>query len=435
MSKSYLVFRMQNILRDHLTGVAGFVFYLLALVFKSINSDKYWVKFILMSIRYSYSSAAQRSLKNKLDSDSLNFSDYLSNIAPASDALRRAIILSPPVIEGDRFQKGVMLLSFTHTFSFFLKHPQWDNLNKFYAFVLEPSWAGYADTDILAFLQKAEDCIVQASEIKDRAFINSTFPHIPCLDTGASNWVDYARFKASDDQDKVYDAIYIANMNPIKRVYAAIDAVNEIIKFKNNYKMRIICAGWGAGKISDFFSYIEGRGLQKNIILSGGMPQIKLSDEIKKAKCSILLSMKEGSNRTLFESMFVNVPVICLIENIGVNKSYINCQTGLLISQKMLPESLIFMAENFDRYNPRRWALEHISPEVTTTLLSDVIDSWFKGRVNSKLYVKVNSPEVNYQNGKQSGFEVSDLLDDSRSDEFRNISVNFFMNSRSDFIT
>jgi glycosyltransferase involved in cell wall biosynthesis len=426
MTVPYIKFLIRDLLQINLIGAVGLFFYILAVFFKLIKSKNYWLKFNLMSIRYSYLPAAQRSLKDKVDAGAVQFKNYISQSAQISDALQRAIVLSPPVFEKGLLRKGVILITFTHTFSFFLRHSQWSNLNKYYAFVLEPSWAGYADPDVLAFLQSADHCIVQASEIKDRAFINSVFPQVTCLDTGASNWVDYDKFNADVIEEKIYDSVYVANMNPIKRVYAAIDAVVLAKKLKPNYKMRIICASVGSGSISEFHDYIKRRSLQENVFLSDGMPQARLIQEVKKAKCSILLSLKEGSNRTLFESMFLNVPVICLCENIGVNKSYINHKTGLLISRNMVSDSLIFMASQFTRYEPRRWALSNISPNVTTTALKDTIHSRFGEDVNSDIYVKVNSPEVGYKNYDIKDLRIDRLFGDFEADEFERRSLSFF---------
>lgn len=76
---------------------------------------------------------------------------------------------------------------------------------------------------------------------------------------------------------------------------------------------------------------------------------------------NILLSLKEGSNRAIFEGFFANTPAIVLKSNIGVNKSYINEQTGRLIREDELPEALVEFRSSFSRYSPRKVGdAEHI---------------------------------------------------------------------------
>jgi glycosyltransferase involved in cell wall biosynthesis len=345
------------------------------------------------------------------------------------DAAGRAIILSSPKQEGDKVLKGVILLTFTHTFSFFLKHPQWEKLNKYFLFVLEPSWAGYADPDILAFLQEAEHCVLQASEVRDRAFVNSLFPQIPCMETGASNWVDERLFSAetSDFYEKEYDSIYVANLAPFKRVLKAIEFVATVKRQIPSYKMAIICASWGSGNKNELSEYSKKLGVENNVIIYDGMQQSKLVELVRRAKCSILLTLKEGSNRVLFESMFVNVPVICLSENIGVNKSYINASTGILTTDKLVPDALIYMTENYGRYKPREWALVNLSSDKTTEYLINIIESWFLAEINLNLFVKVNSPEVNYKYIENEGaYNISELLGKRELFDFKEMAFSYF---------
>ncbi len=391
--------KIHSFIRLNLLSGIGTFFFVSAATLFVLRAKTLAIKLLFASIRYSYSWRAIRLLETKFRDNSIDLSKLLSGPATKEDAHCRAIILSPPKYDHGKLQKGVILLSFSHTFSYFLQSNHWQNLDRFFAFVLEPSWAGYADPDIFHFLAKAEHCVIQASEIEDRALINTIFPHIPCLDVGASNWVDHDKFAGVPTATpKEYDAIYIANLNPIKRVYRAIDAFSEA---KNSgapdFQGIIVCASWGKSSLDAVASYVEMKGLNSNITIRGSMAQGELINVMNRCKCSILLSLKEGSNRVLFESMFVGLPVICLSENVGVNKAYINEHTGLLVSDFSLPKALTFMSSNYTNFLPRSWALQNISPEVTTKRLRSVIINWFGASVNSQLEVKVNGPEVSYK--------------------------------------
>lgn len=412
-SNSLIRLKINDLLQLKGLKIIGGTLYIFSKIAYLLKLKYLTVDLLLRSIRYSYSPSSQSLLSKIIKQDGLRFIDYVSDPAGEKDAVGRAIVLSEPKKIDGKVLKGVILLTFTHTFSFFLKHPKWEKLNKHFLFVLEPSWAGYADPDILAFLQEATHCVLQASEVRDRAFVNSLFPHVPCMETGASNWVDERVFSeaSSGVYEKEYDSIYIANLTPFKRVLKAIEFTAVVRRQIPSYKMAIVCASWGSGNQNDLFEYSKKLGVEENVFIYDGMKQSKLVDLVRRAKCSILLTLKEGSNRVLFESMFVNVPVICISENIGVNKSYINSSTGILTTDKLVPDALIYMVNNYVRYRPREWALAHISPDITTEYLSNLIESWFPIQINADLLVKVNSPEVNYKYvNNENSHKISELL-------------------------
>ena len=418
MELNYLKSRFRDIWFLQVSRIFSVGLFLVASVLVFLGIKDRSVKYLLMSIRYCYYGPSQKLLYKKFRS--FDYTKLLSSPASRKDAVGRAIILSAPYTdESGVFQKGVMLLTFSHTFSYFLRHEKWSTLNKYFAFVLEPSWAGYADPDILAFCQNAGHCVIQASEIKDRILINTMFPEVPCVDTGASNWIDDQFFAGSDvnsGKKKEYDAIYVANLNPIKRVFRAIDAVKEAKKKNKNIKVVVVCAGWGSGNIDALRKHISHRGVDENLILLEGMSQDRLIELVLRSKCSFLLSFKEGSNRVLFESMFLNVPVVCVSENIGVNKSYINAETGLLIPDSLVHNAMCFMSENYARFSPREWALKNISPEKTTKDLSGVLRARYRFEVNYRLSVKVNSPEVRYRRIDLSEFDFLEMLLDAKNE-------------------
>jgi len=116
----------------------------------------------------------------------------------------------------------------------------------------------------------------------------------------------------------------------------------------------------------------------------------------------VLLSLKEGSNRALFEGMFAGTPAILLEKNIGVNKDYINEKTGKLVKERELAESIIHFKKYWQSYDPRSWAMNNISPEKTTEKLVAAINYIDKGVkfTLGDIDTKVNQPEVGYFTNK-----------------------------------
>ncbi|KZZ53897.1 hypothetical protein A3758_26650, partial [Oleiphilus sp. HI0118] len=398
MYLSKLKLKLYDFYMIHCRTVVGSVFYYLGFLCYIIGWRSKFQQLVLASIRYSYSIKSQKLVQAAL-ANGFDFMPFTSTSAREDDACGRAIILSPPQFCRDgAIIKGVVVLTFSHTFSYFLRHPNWPQFNEYFVFVLEPSWAGYADPDIISFVQQAKNCVIEATEINDRVFISNVFPTVPCIDIGASNWVDPHRFVAlSSNDDKDYDAIYIASMSLFKRVLRAIDVVKDIKKADSSYKLCLVCASWGGEDIESLEAYVESGGLKNNIDVFPSMSQADLVLLLNRSKCSILMSLKEGSNRVLFESMFANVPVVCISENIGVNKSYINSATGMLVSDQFFASALSAMKRDYRRYTPRAWATSNISPSKTTEILKNVLTAAYGASVNMDLLEKVNAPEVRYR--------------------------------------
>jgi glycosyltransferase involved in cell wall biosynthesis len=321
--------------------------------------------------------------------------------------------LSPPRIDDEgKIYKGVLLITYTDTIEYYLKHPQFDLINQIFVFVLEPSSAGYADPAILAMISRGKDVLVQATEIVDRTFLESLYPQANVISIGASNWVDYKTFMPVQC-DKIYDSIYITNTNPIKRNERFIKAISRIIpRAEPGYKAAIVAAGWGGSDSCVLKSLIKKHRLDGCVEVFTAMPQQELRNLISMSKCSVLLSLKEGSNRALFESMFCDVPVILISENVGVNKSYINEFTGKLVYDFSLETALISMRKTWSFYRPRDWALHNISYEVSISTLKNIISDRKinGGYVNVELKNKVNAPEVRYLPGTIMPSELNELV-------------------------
>jgi glycosyltransferase involved in cell wall biosynthesis len=391
----------------------GWVAYVAARCLLLFGARRKGVKFCLASIRFSYHGEATSLLLHLMRSNNFDMRELLSDPVSRDEIESRMIMLSEPRLVEGRLQKGVLLIKFTTSFSYLLRSSIWNEINEKFLFILEPSWAGYADADILAFLSSADHCIIQASETKDRAFINTVYPDVSALDIGSSNWVDQDKFCPGKPVAKQYDSIYIANLNPIKRVYRALDAFSNIAKRDANFRAIVVCASWGGSSFNDLKKYLAKKRVHAQVELVEGLSQGELSKVLRKTKVSILLSLKEGSNRSLFESLFSDVPVLCLSENIGVNKSYINDRTGLLCTNSCVEACLEYLYKNYDRYDPRKWALENISSECSTRAIRELISSRYSQEVNSELLVKVNSPEANYVDKELNKREINRYILDS----------------------
>ncbi len=363
---------------------------LVASRFIGLFSRKYSLKILLKSLRLRVTPFGVTQLKYLFPYLEDNLDYFISSDDDITVASNRSIVVCwPQFNDGIVTQKGVIVITYTTSFSAFYRCIKVDLLAKYFHIVLEPSSAGYADPDIL-YWPSASKCkvFVQASEIEDRVLLSSLDVGLVPLSIGASNWVDTNIF-----HDKLlykkYDCIYVANTNPVKRVGRYLKAVRAIQKSTPDYRALLVCAKWGFG-----FDYIESMissyGLDGKIDVVYSASQSKLVDLLNQSKVNLLLSLKEGSNRSLFEAMACNTPVICICENVGVNKSYINEYTGLLVFDSTLETAMLSMRDGYQRFAPRKWLLQNVSSESSIELIKDIAG------VHGECLMKVNAPEVKY---------------------------------------
>ena len=393
-----LVKHLLNDIAFRFRRVSSGIFLISGRVLYLVRQKQIAARFLMQSHRIYARYSVIRMLKRFDIINDIFLEYFYTKGVTAQEAAARTIILKMPDIrEGDVASKGVILIAFTRTFGFYLEHINIDLLAKYFHIVLEPSWSGYIDPDIIGWSVKTSHPIyVQSTELDDRTTLTQLNKNLVPMSFGASNWVDYKSFY-NVDTDKTYDSIYIANTNPIKRIVRYLLAVKKIIKEDPQYRACLVCALWGGNKKEDISNLIHKFGLTYNMDVFFGLKKNELREKLSASKVNILLSYKEGSNRSLFESMFVGIPVICLVENVGVNKSYINEHTGLLIEDQYLENALMHMKEKSTNYSPRQWAMKNIAPEVTTEKMIDVINSTEQANINiNEVQIKVNNPELSY---------------------------------------
>lgn len=316
------------------------------------------------------------------------------------DAIRwisiRSIILKPVrMVDGLVVEKGVLLITFTTTFALYFEKINCDLLLKHYFLVLEPSWSGYALPEILKWTQFDEPIVVEASEKSDRDFLKNLDSNLIPVDFGASDWVDYRIFKPLN-LSKEYDVIYVANYNSVKRQHVFFKAINEIIARGVAYRPLLVCGLWGENK-SEILQLIKHYKIEDVLVVVEEASPAYLNELFNKSKVNILLTLKEGSNRTIFEGFFAGTPGIVLKENVGVNKNYINEQTGSLVRETELVDTLLYYKNHWQNHRPHQWAMSSISPDVTTKKLNNLLydlairngEEW-----TQDIAVKVNSPEA-----------------------------------------
>lgn len=335
-----------------------------------------------------------------LDFDRLDYSSPLFDAASNEKVcLKRIIELKPPVRNdgGPGREKGVLLIKFTDTIEYLIKRYDDRRLLDDYRIVLEPSWSGYADHRILYWTKYPQHkIIVQASEKKDYDFLLSLESNLIPVRLGASDWVDDRLFHPIEGIRKRYDLVYVAVYAPYKRHHALFRALRDL----NDPTVRIALIGlpWQGSRV-EIEALLQFYGVAGLVDIYENLRPSEVNEVLNMSRVNVLLSLKEGSNKSIFEGFFANVPAVVLENNIGVNKDYINSETGRLIREDELVDAINYFRLNWAQFNPRKWAEGNISPVRSAGKLNDTIrmlamkagEAWTRD-----IHAKINAPELGY---------------------------------------
>jgi len=314
----------------------------------------------------------------------------------------RILILKLPVLsETEVIEKGALIIKFSETFIPIYLCLNVKLLAKYFRVILEPSWVGYSIENILAWSAlNPEKVVVLSSYKSDFDLLSSIGTNLVPTTLGSADWVDTSTFDKISNVEKVYDAIYVANCDPIKRVDRYMRAVRRISRKRPGYKAVLVCAENTGSAKHEVHAVLNSYGTMDGAFeYIPGLDQASLNVMFSKSKVNVLVSLREGQNKGLAEGLFCGTPALLIEENVGGNHVHINEMTGRVVPDAELETTLEWFADHYAEFSPDEWANSNISPEVSTKRLSEVlkkIEVSKGGLWNKDLFIKVNRPELAY---------------------------------------
>lgn len=415
-----LIWFSKDFVDKNLRSTIGLCCFIYSHILRTFGIKKKSVEFLMFSHRVSNGkinliSNSIYKRKNAI----FEYSRSVTKEARTSDqinlALGRCIILKEPEFNHSIvFEKGILLISFTESFPVLFANYNFTEISKVYHIVLEPSSAGYCLPEIMAWASLSEPVIVQATEIFDYKFLEGLNSNLVPIEIGASNWVDQSVFCPLARTEKKYDVLYVANYNRVKRHHIFFKALKRLKNYQ--VKAAMACSSYGKNR-KTIEKLIEWYGVTDCLEIYEDLNKTELNLLINQSKCNLLLSLKEGSNRSVFESIFSGVPAIVLKNNVGLNKKYINEETGILSNDAALADDIMYLRKNHQNFSPEKWATLNISPRASIDLILRTIQILEANRAwgtNSVTYTKVNTPEVQYDTPPNVNFSVEQKLKEYR---------------------
>ena len=307
----------------------------------------------------------------------------------------RTLVLKPPRFEGGSLAECGVL--FTKTFGELAILVDLPRLLEHYRLVIEPGWSGYADPVLLQYCRfKQHPIIVCSPEKTDYDFLQQLGSNLIPVRFGASDWVNPEVFHPINSLEKRYDAVMVAGWAVYKRHHALFRALQRLRH--SDIKVALLGFEW-EGSRSEIELLIDCYGVRNHLYIYQSLPPSEVNQILNQSKVNLILTLREGANKSIFEGFFADVPGIVLKNNIGINKDYINEFTGRLIEERELPQVLICFREHYRDFHPREWAMQNISPQATTAKLNAILQDIARERGEPwtrDIVAKTNCPDPKY---------------------------------------
>ncbi len=289
-------------------------------------------------------------------------------------------------------EKGVLLLNYSYYFPLFLKFYDLNSMSQKYNIILEPSWAGFCELNILAYSLLDSPVFLQTYEERDQHFINELSINLIPINIGPSWFVNHENFIAPEKgTERDIDIIMVAGWAKFKRHHQFFKALKKLKK--KGIKPKVTLVGYPTDMTQDNIrDLMVFHDVSDLITIYEWIEPSEVAALFKRAKINILWSKFEGNNRAIIEGMFSDTPLILREgHNYGQHYDFVNEQTGHFANEDNLAEVIKQMLEN--TYSPRAYVMENRNCISATKIMTKSIKRFEldNGRPWTKdLDVKIN---------------------------------------------
>lgn len=297
-------------------------------------------------------------------------------------------------------ERGVLLVMYGEGMAAFAAVYDLAALASRYTLVLETSGWGYQDARFFLYLGSDLDVLVQSPRFEDFEFIQSLNSNLIPVRVGSGEWVDPATFRPRERENAAtFDIVMVAAWDPLKRHELLFEAVAHLNRERSQpLRMALIGypLGWTRSPVEDL---LQRYGLAKDCTVFENIPHAEVARIVADSKVSLLLSRQEGSNRSVYESMFCGTPVIVYRQHRGINLDHVNERTGLLADDAKLAQSIGKIIDRPEAFDPRGWALRNIGFENATRGLNEALKQMAGRRGlpwTRDIAAKKNAPNLRY---------------------------------------
>jgi glycosyltransferase involved in cell wall biosynthesis len=270
-------------------------------------------------------------------------------------------------------ERGVLMLYYSYVYPLFQKFYDMEAVGRRYHLVLEPSWSGFCDLNILCYQLLDQPVFVGTLEPRDFDLFRKAGGNLIPVRFGNNYWVDDRVFRDGGTADKDIDVLVVSGWGWYKRHWALFAALRRMVR--KGRRPRVTLVGYPLGLTrDDILAQADHYGVRDLLDIHEWLKPPEVAGFLNRAKVMVLWSRKEGSNRSIIESLFADTPIILRAgHNYGYEYPYVNPQTGRFADERTLADVLGEMLDNPAAFAPREWALKHMTCQQTTATLNDAI--------------------------------------------------------------
>ena len=266
-------------------------------------------------------------------------------------------------------ERGVLLAKYTEVIGRLPAMFDLAALASRYQLVLEPSWWGYQD--VYFHLYRGHDlcAVVFAPWRPDYEYLRSLHSNLIATRLGAGDWVDPEAFRPSGSSERTYDLVMVSSWNPLKRHKVLFGTLAQLRR-NHQRTLRVALIGYPLGWTKDHIAALARRyGVLDMCTVFDSVSHEEVARIVADSRAYVLMSLREGANKALYESLFCDTPAVVFRTHRGVNVEFITSDAGVLAEENGLAEALLEVLDPSIVRRPREYALEHTGwPRATETL-------------------------------------------------------------------
>jgi len=308
------------------------------------------------------------------------YTDYINRLEPTPQTAKffespgklfpdSAIVLKSP----GPSERGVLALQYSYVYPLLAKFFDVEKIAARYYLILEPSWSGFCDLNVLIYTRLRHPVFVGSIEPRDTEFIRQLGSNLIPAPFSSNTWVDDRVFRPLPDVRPDADIIMVVGWARYKRHHAFFRGLAHLRQ--RRVQPKVILAGYPIDLTKeDILRVADLYGVRDLLEIHEWASPAEVNRLLNRAKVNVLWSRREGVNRAIIEGMLAGRP--CLVReglNYGYHYPHINSQTGRFSTERDLPHVLFQMIENYGRYGPRQWVLANMSCRKTADLLNQAI--------------------------------------------------------------
>lgn len=296
-------------------------------------------------------------------------------------------------------EKGVLLVMFHETIQYVAATYDLAGLARDWTLVLETSNWGAQDARFLPYIGRDLEVHVFAGRAPDHAWFEALDTNIQPIRLGSGEWVDPTLFQRPTHVERRHDVVMVAAWDPLKRHELLLRSL-ATIRDTTGRRLRTLFIGYEMGWTRDRVErLVDAYDLASDVGFREMIPQAEVAEEVAASGVSVLLSLQEGANRAVYESMFCDTPVVVSSGHRGIDLDHVNAETGLLADDDALAEALLQVLDTRSDFAPRRWAEANIGYPVAQRRLNERLRAAARaaGRPWTRdIVAKVNAPSQRY---------------------------------------